>query len=787
MIKSLGKIIPETSALFICDVQSKFANHIFKFNGVVNQSKYMMRVCNELKVPIIFTEQYPKGLGHTIEDLLKERSEQHQSKIFEKTLYSMCTNEVLNHLKQNHKDLKSILITGIETHVCVLQSTLDFLENGYDVHILSDAVSSNNNNDRLVALERMRQSGAFITTTESVIFQLTRDATHKSFKMKPSSTQLFSLLSNKYNTNSFTTTKIQQQQQQQKQQQHHDQTTPPQPPSNPKKTNKDRIKDILRKTAITPQIFLKVLEKFAKSYKKTIAFILGVIAFLIYSYETPDSYFGSMMNVMVRFYRTMYCAARIMVNYKILSYTPEDSVEYLEKSKMCHQESAELILELCLTNGGLYIKAGQYIASLNHILPIQYTKTLTVLQDQAPWRDFYEVESVFIKDLGNPPNHYFSDFDKLPIAAASLAQVHRAITKEGEEVAVKVQYVDLQRNFDGDILTHNCLLTLINMAFPDFEFNWMAEEMKTVLIKELDFCQEADNAERAAADLSNNKSAYIPKVFRPYSSKRILTSEFIHGCKINNVQAIRAMGLSEKTVSQRFIEIMCEQIFIHAFVHVDPHAGNVLVRQNPNNLSQPQIVLLDHGLYREYGEEFRLNFCNLYKNLVLCNNRKVEKYSKALGVQNWKLFSTMILMRNFEGSSVGLSNSISSEDLEKLLSGALERIKDINLLMKAMPRHLLLILRNNNLLRSINMELGSPVNRFSIMARYAAKGLNSNTSKNSGIIRFVKRVEEKVSLEVMLKGYEIYYYIANRILSILIRLHLINPEKLIKDQMKKLG
>ncbi|KAN0047917.1 hypothetical protein ACTA71_002306 [Dictyostelium dimigraforme] len=182
MIRSLGKIVPETSALFICDIQSKFTNHIFKFNGVVNQSKYMMKVCNELKVPIIFTEQYPKGLGHTVEDLLKERSEHNQSKIFDKTLYSMCTNEVLNHLKQNHKDLKSILITGIETHVCVLQSTLDFLENGYDVHILSDAVSSNNNNDRLVALERMRQSGAFITTTESIIFQLTRDATHKSFK-----------------------------------------------------------------------------------------------------------------------------------------------------------------------------------------------------------------------------------------------------------------------------------------------------------------------------------------------------------------------------------------------------------------------------------------------------------------------------------------------------------------------------------------------------------------------------------------------------------------------------
>ncbi|KAN0041583.1 hypothetical protein ACTFIV_004127 [Dictyostelium citrinum] len=179
-MKSVGKVSPDTSLLFICDVQSKFENHIFKFNGVVNQSKYMIKICNELKVPIIFTEQYPKGLGNTVEDLLKERNE--NNKIFEKTLYSMCTNEVLNHLKQNHKDLKSILIAGIEAHVCVLQSTLDFLENGYDVHILSDAVSSNNNNDRLNALKRMKQSGAFITTTETITFQLTRDAKHKSFK-----------------------------------------------------------------------------------------------------------------------------------------------------------------------------------------------------------------------------------------------------------------------------------------------------------------------------------------------------------------------------------------------------------------------------------------------------------------------------------------------------------------------------------------------------------------------------------------------------------------------------
>jgi isochorismate hydrolase len=188
MNKVIGKLSPLSTSLFICDVQERFRSVISHMPSVIHVSKTMVRlriakvifqnsVANELKMPVIVTEQYPKALGKTIPEL--DITKAHH---WEKMTFSMVNTDILALLEKNQT--KSVLLVGIEAHVCVLQTALDLLEKGYDVHVLADGVSSQRPSDRFTALERMKQSGAFITTSESAVFQLMTSANHPAFKCK---------------------------------------------------------------------------------------------------------------------------------------------------------------------------------------------------------------------------------------------------------------------------------------------------------------------------------------------------------------------------------------------------------------------------------------------------------------------------------------------------------------------------------------------------------------------------------------------------------------------------
>ena len=135
-----------------------------------------------------------------------------------------------------------------------------------------------------------------------------------------------------------------------------------------------------------------------------------------------------------------------------------------------HQKAADRILRLCEANKGLYIKVGQSISTLNHILPAAYTTTMRKLQDHAPTVDFATVARVIAEDFGRPVDELFASFEHTPIAAASLAQVHRATTAQGQKVAVKVQFPDLRREFDGDMYVHELVLWAAEIMFRGFNF-----------------------------------------------------------------------------------------------------------------------------------------------------------------------------------------------------------------------------------------------------------------------------------------------------------------------------
>lgn len=175
----LGKLLPTSTALFVCDIQERFRPIISGFPSVVDTSRRMVRGANILGLPVITTEQYPKALGSTVAELKDVLSA--NSPVVAKTRFSMLTPEVHELVKQN-KTISQVLLCGIEAHVCVLQTTLDLLESGYEVHIVVDAVSSQRSVDRAAGLHRAAQSGAFLVTSEMALFQLMQDAKADKFK-----------------------------------------------------------------------------------------------------------------------------------------------------------------------------------------------------------------------------------------------------------------------------------------------------------------------------------------------------------------------------------------------------------------------------------------------------------------------------------------------------------------------------------------------------------------------------------------------------------------------------
>uniref|UniRef100_A0A0K0F5H7 Isochorismatase domain-containing protein 1 n=1 Tax=Strongyloides venezuelensis TaxID=75913 RepID=A0A0K0F5H7_STRVS len=174
--KILSRLNTKRSALLICDLQEKFRNNIQYFPEIVTVTKRLITGANILNVKTLATEQYPKGLGQTVEELELKKF---NIPVVEKLKFSMCGSELMKHLPE---DNESIILCGIEGHVCVLQSTLDFLEQGKDVHVVVDAVSSRTMFDRKYAFERLKAAGAKLRTSESILFELMRGSDHPKFR-----------------------------------------------------------------------------------------------------------------------------------------------------------------------------------------------------------------------------------------------------------------------------------------------------------------------------------------------------------------------------------------------------------------------------------------------------------------------------------------------------------------------------------------------------------------------------------------------------------------------------
>jgi aarF domain-containing kinase len=198
--------------------------------------------------------------------------------------------------------------------------------------------------------------------------------------------------------------------------------------------------------------------------------------------------------------------------------------EYLELKSECHKRSAERLLRLCRQNGGVFTKLGQHLSAMVYLLPREYTTTLKVLQDQCPASSLKDIDDMFLLDTGKSLNDWFSEFDPEPLGVASLAQVHRAVLRaSGKEVAVKIQHPSLDEYTAIDVQTVVSTVHWVKKAFPDFEFAWLADEMRNSLPKEMDFAHEALNANKVRKNFDKSSMLKIPLIYD--ARRRILIME----------------------------------------------------------------------------------------------------------------------------------------------------------------------------------------------------------------------------------------------------------------------
>ena len=253
-------------------------------------------------------------------------------------------------------------------------------------------------------------------------------------------------------------------------------------------------------------------------------------------------------------------------------------------------------------NGSIFIKLGQHLTSLNYLLPSEWCDTFIPLQDKCPVSSFESIEDMVLQDTGRSLSEYFLSFEKEPIGAASLAQVHRAVDREtGQKVAVKVQHPTLDKWVGLDLGLTRFTFGVIKRWFPEYDLTWLSEEMEASLPKELDFNHEARNAMRIRDYFGRvrNTPVVIPRVF--WAQRRILVMEYVSGHRPDDLEYLDSHGIDRDEVSAALARIFNEMIFgTGAPLHCDCHGGNLAIRHNASRRKNKfDVIIYDHGLYRE--------------------------------------------------------------------------------------------------------------------------------------------------------------------------------------------
>jgi len=421
-----------------------------------------------------------------------------------------------------------------------------------------------------------------------------------------------------------------------------------------------------------------------------------------------------------RFVSVSALAARVYGGYKRISLAERHLriKDAAARRSAHHTWSARQLYDLAIRRQGLFIKFGQLVGSRPDLIPDEYIPILSRLQDQVPPKRFPVIERQLVRELGRPLADVFAEFDEASIAAASLAQVHRARLKDGREMAVKVQYPGIWDIVQADLSAIRFLLRVLAALERNLDFTPIIQELSRTIPQELDFINEGHNAELIARNFAGREDIIVPNIFWEYTTQRVLVMEYLEGVKITDLEGLHRQGIDPQAVAQLVTDAYCEQLFLHGMFHADPHPGNLFV------VPGPRLIMLDFGLCRQLDDQFRLGYARLVNAMLTWNAAEMVQAFKDLGFRVRRADDPtpyLMMGRAFLQSSQP-GRAYADPDLVAEANARVARAIRANPIVE-IPREFLLIMRVTGLLSGLGKHLESRVDIISTLLPYTHAAL----------------------------------------------------------------
>jgi predicted unusual protein kinase regulating ubiquinone biosynthesis (AarF/ABC1/UbiB family) len=373
-----------------------------------------------------------------------------------------------------------------------------------------------------------------------------------------------------------------------------------------------------------------------------------------------------------------------------------------------HELAAGWILACALDLRGVIIKMCQAIATRADVFPPEFVQRLKECHDRVPAKEFAVVRAAVERELGRPLGEVFAEFSERPIAAASLAQVHAARLRTGEEVAVKVQYPDIEDIVRTDLRNMERACRVYERFDPQpLELLPLLRELTSHIGMELDFRREAQSADRVRGLFADDGRVVVPRIHHALSTGRLLVMERMSGIKITERAALEAAGLDAADVVQDLMRVYVRMILAAGFFQADPHPGNLMV--TPDG----KLIVLDFGLSKELPEGYGLGLFELMFSMMTMNESAMIRAFQELGFETKTGDTNTFLLIARRMMSRSRTGTFEGEFTEEMTDELFEAIREDPVVR--VPSDFVLVGRVFSFLSGIAHTLGSRANVLAAM------------------------------------------------------------------------